>query len=55
MDRGHQGGQVLGEGFSKTRGVADILIAITDGLKGMAEALLTVVSRPRRCRLASCT
>ncbi len=26
----------------KTRGVADILIAVTDGLKGMAEALATV-------------
>ncbi|VTU45206.1 Transposase (plasmid) [Variovorax sp. SRS16] len=26
----------------KTRGVADILIAVTDGLKGMPEALATV-------------
>ena len=26
----------------RTRGVADILIAVTDGLKGMAEALVVV-------------
>lgn len=38
----------------KTRGVADILIAVTDGLKGIGEAL-GAVFRPRRCRRASCT
>ena len=38
----------------RTRGVNYILIAVTDGLKGMPEAL-GAVSRPRRCRLASCT
>ena len=38
----------------KTRGVADILIAVTDGLKGIGEAL-GAVSRPPRCRPASCT
>ena len=38
----------------KTRGVSDILIAVTDGLKGMPEALGAVFP-PRRCRPASCT
>jgi len=38
----------------KTRGVADILIAVTDGLKGIGEALGRC-SRPPRCRPASCT
>ena len=38
----------------KTRGVTDILIAVTDGLKGMAEALAAVFPGPR-CRPASCT
>lgn len=31
----------------KTRGVADILIAVTDGLKGMAEALAVVYPATR--------
>lgn len=38
----------------KTRGVADILIAVTDGLKGLPEAL-GWCSRPPRCKRASCT
>ena len=35
----------------KTRGVADILIAVTDGLKGMAEALAAVypATTPQTC------
>ena len=37
----------------KTRGCSDILIAVTDGLKGMSEALAAVYPR-RRCRPASC-
>ena len=37
----------------KTRGVGDILIAVTDGLKGMPEALAAVFPRPR-CKPASC-
>jgi hypothetical protein len=36
----------------KTRGCNDILIAVTDGLKGMAEAL-GVVYPDRGCELAS--
>jgi len=38
----------------KTRGVADVLIAVTDGLKGIGEALAAVF-RPRRYKPASCT
>jgi transposase-like protein len=38
----------------KTRGVADILIAVTDGLEGIGEALAQCSLRPR-CRPASCT
>ena len=37
----------------KARGCQDILIAVTDGLKGMEEALGAVFRRPR-CRRASC-
>jgi putative transposase len=37
----------------KTRGCQDILIAVTDGLKGMSEALAAVFPPPR-CRPASC-
>ena len=36
----------------KTRGVADVLIAVTDGLKGIGDAL-GAVFLPRRCRPAS--
>ena len=36
----------------KTRGCNDILIAVTDGLKGMGEARSTP---PQHCRPASCT
>jgi putative transposase len=36
----------------KTRGCQDILIAVTDGLKGMSEALAAVFRR-RRCKPAS--
>ena len=39
----------------KTRGVQDILIAVTDGLKGMEQALGAVFPAARRCRPASCT
>jgi transposase-like protein len=38
----------------KTRGVSDILIAVTDGLKGMSEALSVVFPATTR-RPASCT
>ena len=38
----------------KTRGVADILIAVTDGLKGMPEKRCQRCSRPPPCRPASC-
>jgi transposase-like protein len=37
----------------KSRGVGDILIAVTDGLKGIGEALAAVFPAPP-CRLASC-
>ena len=37
----------------KTRGCQDILIAVTDGLKGMSDALAAVFPR-RPCRRASC-
>jgi len=39
----------------KTRGCEDILIAVTDGLKGMGEALAVVYPAPQRCKPASCT
>ena len=39
----------------KTRGVRDVLIAVTDGLKGMPEALATVFPATTRYRLTSCT
>ena len=38
----------------KTRGVADILIAVVDGLKGFPEAITTRCSPRPRCRPASC-
>nr|WP_255474929.1 transposase [Pusillimonas sp. ANT_WB101] len=38
----------------KMRSVQGILIAVTDGLKGMPDALKRCF-RPRRCRPASCT
>jgi putative transposase len=38
----------------KTRGVGDILIAVVDGLKGLAEPSRSPSRRPR-CRPASCT
>jgi transposase-like protein len=37
----------------KTRGVGDILIAVTDGLKGMAEALAASRASPTRRRRGS--
>ena len=38
----------------QTRGCQDILIAVTDGLQGMSEALRPSIRR-RRCRPVSCT
>ena len=39
----------------RTRGVTDMLIAVTDGLKGMPEALSTVFPQTTICRPALCT
>lgn len=39
----------------KTRGCQDILIAVVDGLKGLADAISARPSRARRYRPASCT
>ena len=40
VDREHRRRQVLAEGVHlKTRGVADVLIAVTDGLKGIGDAV----------------
>jgi putative transposase len=54
--RGTEGAKFWMKVFNdlKTRGVADILIAVTDGLKGMPRRWARC-SRPRRCRPASCT
>jgi len=55
-ERGTEGAKFWMKVFNdlRTRGVADILIAVTDGLKGMAEALGAVFPAPR-CKPASCT
>ena len=58
LDRADRRREVLDEGLHaicETRGCHDILIAVTDGLKGMSEALAGGVSRRRRCRRASST
>ncbi|WP_293188202.1 transposase [Ottowia sp.] len=55
LDRGHRRRQVLDEGVQRLEDprVNDILIAVTDGLKGMPEALAAVY--PATTPDASCT
>ena len=56
VDREDRGCQVLDEGVQRPEDARlnDILIAVTDGLKGMPEALAAVFPR-RRCKPASST